>query len=114
MVRIIRGGLLPVRGRKLHHLAASLRHEIVLGIKMSVEATMRQVCRFHDVGDADAVKTLFPKQRARRIDNAFAMLGGFLPAHSHDGAPLLCLWRRDLTIYMMIDINTQVNMTAII
>src|ERR1700733_2964513 len=74
---------------------------------MAEKAPMRQIGRFHDVGQADAVETLFAKQRTRRIDDAFAVLRGLLPAHSHT-APQLCgLGRRSLTIYMTIDMNTQ-------
>ncbi len=57
---------------------------------MSIKAAVRQLRRLHDVGDADAVKPFLAKQRACRIDDAFTVLGGLLPAHSH-GAPQLCV-----------------------
>jgi hypothetical protein len=50
---------------------------------------MREIGRLHDVGDPDAAETLGAKQRTRRIDDAFAVLRRFLPAHSH-AAPLPC------------------------
>ncbi len=80
---------------------------------MAVEAAMRQVGRFHDVGDADAVKSLLAEQRAGRIDDAFAILGGLLAAHSHC-ALLPCVRSSRLTTYMTIDINKQVMMMTII
>ena len=73
---------------------------------MSVEAAMRQIGRLHDVGDADAAEALGAKQGAGRIDDAFAIFGGFFPAHSHRAAQP-CVRNGRLTIYMMIVINTQ-------
>jgi hypothetical protein len=69
---------------------ARLRDQIVLGGEVSVKAAVRQLRRLHDVGDADAVKPLLGKQGTRPIDDAFTVLGGLLPAHSH-GTPQLCV-----------------------
>ena len=66
-----------------------MRDQIVLGGKVSVKAAVRQLRSLHDVGDADAVKPPLAKQRACRIDDAFTMLSGLLPAYSQ-GAPQLC------------------------
>ena len=112
LVGRFRGGFLPVRGGLRRRLAAGLRDEIVLGREVAVEAAMREIGRLHDVGDADAAKAFGAKQRARRIDDAFAVLRRFLPAHSHD-APLLCKPTR-LTSYMMIVINRQAIMMTVI
>ncbi len=86
---------------------------------MTIEAAVRQVGLFHDVGDADATKSLGAKQRARRVDDAFVVRGGFFPAYLHRAIPLIAVEprltaqsshapaKRRLTIYMMIVINKQ-------
>jgi hypothetical protein len=56
---------------------------------VSVKPAVRQLRRLHDVVNANAVKPLLAKQGACRIDDAFTVLSGLLPAHSH-GAPQLC------------------------
>ena len=50
---------------------------------MAVEATMGQVGRFHDVGNTDAAKAVFAKQRAGGLDDPLAVLGGLFAAYSH-------------------------------
>ncbi len=110
-------GLFPVRRRLRRHLPAGLRDEIVLRIEMAVKAAMGEIGGFHDVGDADAAKTVGAQQRAGRIDDALAVLGGLLPAYSHH-APQLCSPTTNpiarLTNYMTIDINRQAAMMAVI
>src|ERR1700722_832360 len=83
MVRGIRDDLAPIHRRARHRAPACLFDQIVLGREMAVEAAMRQVGGFHNVGHADAAETLATKQRARRIDDAFTIFGGLLPAYSH-------------------------------
>ena len=56
---------------------------------MPVKAAMGEIGGFHDVGDADAGKAVGAQQRSCSFDNALAIFGGFLPAHSHH-APQLC------------------------
>jgi hypothetical protein len=78
-----RGDIGPIHGGTCHCTLARLRDQIVFGIEMPVEAAMGQLRRLHDVGDADAVKPLLARQRACRIDDAFAVFCGFLSAHAH-------------------------------
>ena len=77
---------------------------------MAVEAAVGQVGRLHDVGDADAVESLLAKQRAGRVDNAFAILVSLLPAHSHGFTlmPRLSYAAGSLTNYMTTVMNKQV------
>ena len=71
---------------------------------MAVKTAVGEVCCPHDVGDADAAEALGAKQPAGRIEDAFARLGGFFPAHSHVRSTHD---RKRLTNHMMTIINTQ-------
>ena len=46
---------------------------------MAVEAAMGQIGGLHDVGDADAAKSLGAEQRAGRIDDALAVFARLFP-----------------------------------
>ena len=50
---------------------------------MAVKTAVSEVRRLHNVGDANAAETPGAKQAARRIKDAFAGFGRFLPAHFH-------------------------------
>jgi hypothetical protein len=73
---------------------------------MTVKAAVGEIGRLHDVGNADAAKSLAAEHCAGRVDDPLTMFGGLLAAHAHC-APQVCVHLGDLTRYMMVIINTQ-------
>ena len=62
---ILFGRLAPVRHRAVHGVGEGFDHQRLAGIEMGVESAMGQPGLLHQVGDADAVRTLFPQAHGR-------------------------------------------------
>src|SRR5207302_9670200 len=82
--------------------------QIVFRREVSVEAAVRQAGALHDVGDTDAVVAPLAKERARDLENLFAVGRRLIARHSHRSTP----FGIHLTLYMMGIIN--IFMTTII
>ena len=83
--------LCPARDRTIERLGAGLCRKVILRGELAIETPVGQPCALHDVGDADAVETLFAKQPAGHLDDPRPVFRRPLPAHFHVTAPFLLL-----------------------
>ncbi len=75
---------------------------------MAVETPVGQPGALHDVGDANPVKTVLPKERAGHMHNLLPVRRRLLARHSHGSTPFRNLW----TLYMIVVINNHRPFTA--
>ncbi|MNT89523.1 hypothetical protein D3C72_2302650 [compost metagenome] len=66
-----------------------LRHEVVLGCKVAIEATVRQPRALHEVGHANAIETFLTEQLRGRLQDALAVFCHLFLADFHR-IPLVC------------------------
>src|SRR6266446_5316444 len=63
--------------------------EVVFRPELAVEATVRQPGALHDVRDSDPFKATLTEERARHVENLFAIRRRLLARHPHDLTPFL-------------------------
>src|SRR5262249_36105849 len=80
----------------------ALRREVLLGLEVAVEASVREASLLHDVRHSDAVVASLTEEPAGQVENPFAIRRRLLARHSHDSPPTP---ERRLTAYMMLVIN---------